>query len=164
MPLSLDMKIIFAVLIVLSGLTNVEAQARLIGTFALETQADANVAKVIFETRLFDRSHHLVGVRRGRTTIDGRSVFGATDGYPPQVAIASMKLYLNGREIHVPKRVYDDCYQPNLVAPYITVRLAANAKVITVSMHGADGAAGYEVTWRFTNAGRASRSIYNVFP
>jgi hypothetical protein len=162
MPLSLETKILFAGLTVLVVLTNVRAQSKLVGTFPLEAQAGGNVAKVIFETRLFDRSHHRMGVRRGHTTIDGRSIFGATDAYAPQVEIASMKLYLNGREIHVPKRLYNDCYQPNLVAPYLTVRV--DAKIVTVSMHGADGAAGYEVTWRFTNVGRASRSIHNVFP
>ena len=164
MPLLLDMKIFFGILIILSGLTNLEAQSNLIGTFPFEAQAGANFAKIIFETRAFDGSHHRIGVRRGSTTVDGRSVFGAIDGYAPQVEIASMKLYLNGREIHVPKRVYDDCYQPNLKAPYITIRFGARSEIVVVAMHGADGAAGYEVTWHFTNTGRASRSIHNVFP
>jgi hypothetical protein len=75
MPLSLDMKKILTILIMLAGLTSVLAQSKVIGSFQLEAQKDADVTRVVFETRPFDLSHHRVGVRRGRTIIDGRPAF-----------------------------------------------------------------------------------------
>jgi hypothetical protein len=155
---------LISIFFALAATATVLPQSEAANDFKLDARRGANTATVTFQTKPFQPSSHKALVTgKGVTMIDGRYAFG-TDGTLPQTEIASMKLYINGNEISVPSRLYLDCYQPNLAAPYINVKFGNNSHIVVVSMHGGDGAAGYNVTWRLRKNGRHSRSIYNIFP
>ena len=134
-----------------------------VGTFQFEAKQGSHTAHIIFQTLWFDRNKHRVVIdRRNQTFVDRRPAFG-TDGTIPSVEIASIKLYLDGRQIHIPRRLYADCYQPHFAALFCKVKLSRNAQVVTVEMEGADAAASYTVRWWFNKNGRHKRTAYQHF-
>ncbi len=64
-----------------------------------------HTARIIFETKLFDARKRSVGRMGNCITIDGRIPLG-TDRGMPKVEIASMRFFLDGREIPIPRSLY----------------------------------------------------------
>jgi hypothetical protein len=95
-----------------------------------------------------------LGGRTGRI-IDGRVAYGAE--VIPQAEIKSIRFYLDGKTIKVPKRLYSDCYDPNLRDNPLTLRFSDDFQSVFVSMWGSDGAGGYNVIWVLRKNGRHSR-------
>jgi hypothetical protein len=147
---------LFLVLLISAG---VSAQSNRIGTFQFEKKAGSHVARVVFRTRSFTRAgHRSTRVVRGQTMIDGRPAIG-TDGNIPGVEIASMRFYLDGKEIKIPRRLYADCFEPNLGNDYVTLELGREFRSVVVTMAGSDGAGGYQAIWRLRKDGQHRRSI-----
>lgn len=95
---------------------------------------------------------------RGQTMVDGRPAIG-TDGNIPVVEIDSMRFYLDGQEIKIPRRLYADCFEPHFGNDYVNLEFGEEFRDVIVTMSGSDGAGGYQVTWRLRKDGRHSRSI-----
>jgi hypothetical protein len=148
-----------ATLLVLLIPAGVFAQPGRIRTYQFEKKEGDHVARVVFRTRKFTRAgHRSTRVVRGRTMVDGRPAIG-TDGNMPGVEIASMRFYLDGKEIKVPGRLYADCFDPKFGDDYVTLEFGRDSREVIISMSGSDGAGGYQVIWRLRKNGRHSRSI-----
>jgi hypothetical protein len=146
----------FLVLLISAG---AYAQPRGIRTYQFEKKEGDHVARVVFRTRVFARARHRsTGVVRGQTMVDGRPAIG-TDGNMPGVEIASMRFYLDGKEIKVPGRLYADCFDPKFGDDYVTLEFGQGFRDVIISMSGSDGAGGYQVIWRLRRNGQHSRSI-----
>lgn len=146
----------FLVLIISAG---VFAQSKGIRTFQFEKKEGSHTARLVFRTRLFARAKHgSTRVVRGQTMVDGRPAIG-TDGNIPGVEIDSMKFYLDGKEITIPRRLYADCFDPNFGDDYVTLKFGQGFQSVIVSMSGSDGAGGYQAIWRLRKDGRHRRTI-----
>ena len=153
------MRAAFAMILVLLTSAGVPAQSKKVETFRFEKKTGSHVARVIFRTRKFTRAgHRSARVVRGQTMVDGRPAIG-TDGNIPGVEIASMRFYLDGREIKIPRRLYADCFDPNLGNDYVTLEFEREFRGVVVKMSGSDGAGGYQAIWRLSKDGQHHRSI-----
>jgi hypothetical protein len=143
--------------------SNVLPQDKRFGVFQFEAKRGSHQAHLIVQAIPFNRTKHKVVIdRRNQTFVDTRPAFG-TDASIPSREIASMKLYIDGREIHIPKHLYVDCYEPNFGAPFFKVDFNHNARTVLVEMSGADAAASYTVRWWLKRNGRHKRDAYQHF-
>ena len=146
----------FLVLIISAG---VSAQSERIGIFQFEKTAGPHVARVVFRTRRFARARHRsTRVVRGQTMVDGHPAIG-TDGNIPGVEIDSMRFYLDGKEIKIPKRLYADCFDPNFGDDYVTLEFEGELRSVVITISGSDGAGSYQAIWRLKKDGQHHRSI-----
>ena len=153
------MRAMSAMFLVLIMSAVVSAQSERVETFQFEKKEGSHTARVVFRTRRFTRAgHRSTRVVRGQTMVDGRPAIG-TDGNIPGVEIASMRFYLDGREIRIPRRLYADCFDPNLGNDYVTLEFGRDFRGVIITMSGSDGAGGYQAIWRLRKDGRHSRSI-----
>ena len=89
--------------------------------------------------------------------IDGRPPLG-TDGGIPQTEIESVRLYIDGKEVPVPKDLYSDCYEPSFESnASFAAKFADNLEGVFVFMNGSDAAGSYQVLWVFRRDARHSR-------
>src|SRR5262249_31398945 len=120
-------------------------------------------AILIIRTKRFRSSEHRIAVdSQYQTRVDGRRAWG-TDGNNPNIEIDSMILVLDGKELTVPKKLFKDCYEPNLDHRSLKMRFGSEFKSVIVSMSGSDGAGGYEVVWRLASNEHHSRSVNSGF-
>ena len=148
--------LMFLVLLISAG---VRAQPKRVETFQFEKKAGSHVARVVFRTKRFTRAgHRSTRVVRGQTMIDGRPAIG-TDGNIPGVEIGSMRLYLDGKEIKIPRRLYADCFDPKFGNDYVTLEFGREFRSVVITMSGSDGAGGYQAIWRLSKDGKHRRSI-----
>jgi len=144
-------------LLFLAGASTVCAQDKRIGTFQFEKKG-SHTAKVLFQTRAFDRSNHQVEYGNFHNRVDGRVAYGAES--VPSVEISSVKFFFDGRVIKVPRSLYSDCYNPNFDSRmFVKMRFSRDLQSVIISMSGSDGAGGYEVIWRLKKNGKHSRSV-----
>ena len=148
-----------AMLLVLLISAGVPARSERVETFQFEKKAGSHVARVVFRTKRFTRAgHRSTRVVRGQTMIDGRPAIG-TDGNIPGVEIGSMRLYLDGKEIKIPRRLYADCFDPKFGNDYVTLEFGREFRSVVITMSGSDGAGGYQAIWRLSKDGKHRRSI-----
>jgi hypothetical protein len=146
-------------LFLLISSAGVSARSKKIETFQFEKQAGSHVARVVFRTRKFTRARHRsTVVVRGQTMVDGRPAIG-TDGNIPGVEIVSMRFYLDGKEIKIPRRLYADCFDPHFGNDYVNLEFERGFGSVTIKMSGSDGAGSYQAVWRLRKGGRHRRSI-----
>ena len=146
----------FLVLLISAG---APAQSKRVETFQFEKKEGSHTARVVFRTRLFARARHRsTRVVRGQTMVDGRPAIG-TDGNIPGLEIDSMRFFLDGKEIRVPRRLYADCFEPKFGDDYVTLEFGRDFRGVVITMSGSDGAGGYQVIWKLRKDGRHSRSI-----
>ena len=133
------MRAVAAMLLVLILSTGVFAQAKKVGTFQFEKKQGAHRALVIFHTKaLAGAGRRVTGLERGQTMVDGRTAIG-TDGNIPGVEIVSIRFYLDGKEVKVPRRLYADCFDPNFGKGDVTLKFGPAFRSVIVSMLGSDG-------------------------
>ncbi len=158
------LKTSLATLFILICLTSASAQSDQIRNFQFEAKKGSQTVKVIFQTRPFDQSKHKVFIdKTNQIIVDGRQALG-TDASIPISETSSVKLYINGKEIRVPRKFYSDCFDLQLNdANFIKVAFSASSKSIIVEMRGADAAATYHVTWWFRKSGRHTRDVSQDF-
>ncbi len=138
---------------------NTLAQSKRIGTFQFVEKKGHHTAKIIFRAKSFNRSNHkIASSREGLVSkIDGRAPLG-TDGNLPHIEIESVKLYLDGKEVLIPKRLYSDCYEPRFdLNDSFAIKFADNSEAVFVFMDGSDAAGSYQVVWVFRKDGNHSR-------
>jgi hypothetical protein len=158
-----SVKALLVILLTLIGSTASLAQSNKSGTFKFEKRQGTHKASVIFQSRAFAPSKHKVTkARDNQTIVDGRLAHG-TDGNVPNMEISSIKLFLDGTEVSIPRKLYSDCFEPNLDDGSLTIRFGRDFQTVIITMWGSDGAGGYEVVWRFRKNGYASRSFRQGF-
>ena len=151
---------------ILCGGICAQAQDKSIGTFSFETRRGTHVAKIVFRTKSFNRSEHRVIQHPDRCVkIDGHEPLG-TDCGMPTVELESMRLYFDGREIPITRRLYANSYQPALRKDYslddyknnyFALRIGDDMESVFAFMSGGDGAGSYQVLWVLRKDGRHSR-------
>ena len=154
---------IVATLIVLVVLTGVPAQPKRVGSFTFQKKSGDHHARVIIHTRAFDPSKHVQTYDRksGRNLIDGRIAYGAEG--TPQVEIASIRFYFDGKAQTVPKEIFADCYDPNFNNGLLNVTFSRDEQKVWVTMWGSDGAGAYGVVWVLRRNGRSTRYFRAAF-
>jgi len=134
------------------------------GTAEFTVSKAAHSAKLIFTSRIFVPSAHRIVRTKNCVTIDGRKPIG-TDCGVPGVEIASMRLFFDGEEIVIPKRLYSDCYEPPRFGEFkegsknnnVAIKFSDDLKAVFVFMAGSDGAGVYDAIWILRKDGRHSR-------
>ena len=66
----------------------------------------------------YKESHHSI------EKIDGKSFWG-TDGEMPREEYKNIRIYINGKQVFIPKSAYDDLYEPTSIqniTPFITIK------------------------------------------
>ena len=158
-----SVKALLVILLTLMGSTASLAQSNKSGTFKFEKRQGSHKASVIFQSRAFAPSKHKITKARDyQTIVDGRLAHG-TDGNVPNIEINSIKLFLDGTEVPIPRKLYSDCFEPNLDDGSVAIRFGRDFQMVIITMSGSDGAGGYEVVWRFRKNGYSSRSFRQVF-
>lgn len=153
------MRLTFAMLLILVISAGVFAQSIETRTYKFEKKEGLHTARVVFRTKVFARAgHRSTKVVRGQTMVDGRPAIG-TDGNIPGVEIDSMRFYLDGKEIKIPRRLYADCFDPNFGNDYVTLEFGREFRSVIIKMSGSDGAGGYQAIWRLRKDGQHRRSI-----
>jgi hypothetical protein len=140
--------------------SQVSAQTTGVGTFRSSGREGPNRATVILKTKVFDASKRRVSVIKDGevlvTKVDGRTAYG-TDGGVPAIEIESLRLFINGREVPIPRRLYSDCFNPRYGDGALAVKFGGDPQTVFVFMHGSDGAGVYDVVWVLRRDGRHSR-------
>ena len=149
--------VLFVLLAFLIFQANTFAQSAQPRTFIFEKRQGRHFAKIVFQSRYFDTSKHKLFIdKTNQTFIDGRPAFGTAE-------IATFELYLDGKAIRIPRRLYSDCYEPSDSPSSWKMAFAHNFRTVLVEMHGSDAAASYTVKWRFDRYGRKTRSANQDF-
>jgi hypothetical protein len=149
-----------------------------------------------------DPKNHRLDLRNGIPTIDGIRLIGfdtidrargvreiqhwrsgvAKDGdetWMEPLLVKSFTVWLDGKEIDLPKRMWRDCAQldvvqdrssgskvelitPHFSAEYFAVKMPRNGSSLNVACWGSDGAGSYGVWWHIAKTGRVSRGFFDA--
>lgn len=82
-----------------------------------------------------------------------------TDGGKPTTQFESILVSLDGKEIPVNKKWYEDLYNPNITPETFKVALGDDLKTVWAYMSGSDAAGSYGVLWVFPVIGPPSRLV-----
>lgn len=134
------------------------------GTAEFTVREGAHIAKVIFTSKTFVPSAHKIVRTKDCLTVDGKKPIG-TDCTVPSAEIASMRLFIDGKEIVIPKRLYSDCYQPPLFGLHqegskdnrVAIKFSDDLQAVFIFMAASDGAGVYGAIWTLRRDGRHSR-------
>ena len=135
------------------------------GTAEFTGSKGAHVAKLILTSKHFVPSAHRIVRTKDCFMIDGRRPIG-TDCGVPGFEIASMRLFIDGKKVVIPKRLYSDCYNPpffkdykerGTMKNYLAIKFSDDLKSVFVFLTGGDGAGVYDAIWIFRKDGRHSR-------
>ena len=152
------MKNLFILVLILLGSTSAFAQSRRIGAYRFQKSKGNHTATIVIRNARFDSSKHEVAYDRNiGSLVDGRKAFGVES--IPKTQIKSIEFYFDGKQIKVPRRLYSDCYNPNLEPQYVKMNFGTDSQHVRVVMWGADGAGAYGVVWRLRKDGKHSRSF-----
>jgi hypothetical protein len=135
------------------------------GTAEFTVSKGAQVAKLILTSKSFVPSAHRIVRTKDCVTIDGRKPIG-TDCGIPRFEIASMRLFINGKEVVIPRSFYSDCYTPPFfkdykergwMQNYLALKFSDDLKGVFVFLAAGDGAGVYDAIWIFRKDGHHSR-------
>ena len=84
--------------------------------------------KVTLTSQMFDKNKHsFLNYKESHHSIekiDGKSFWG-TDGEMPREEYKNIRIYINGKQVFIPKSAYDDLYEPTSIqniTPFITIK------------------------------------------
>ena len=132
------------------------------GTAEFTVSQGAHTAKLVLTSKLFVPAAHRIVRTKDCLTIDGRKPIG-TDCTVPGLEIASMRLFIDGKEIFIPRSLYSDCYNPPHVEKKdqqdnsVALKFSDDLRGVFVFLTGSDGAGVYDAIWIFRKDGRHSR-------
>ena len=135
------------------------------GTAEFTERKGNHFARLILTSGKFTPSRHRIVRLNGCVVIDGRAPIG-TDWGLPKVEIATMRLFLDGRKIHIPRRLYSDCYSPpffkeyqrrDIMKNYLALKFSDDGNSLFVFLAGGDGAGVYDAIWLFRKDGHHAR-------
>ncbi len=89
----------------------------------------------------------------------GEKDFIGTDGGKPSTEFDFIKVSLDGKEIPINKKWYQDLYNPNLTKESFKIALGDDLKTVWAYMSGSDAAGHYDVIWVFPVIGPPSRIV-----
>lgn len=89
----------------------------------------------------------------------GEKNFVGSDGGTPATEFESIKVSLDGKEIPLNKKWYEDLYNPNVNKENFKIALGDDLKTVWAYMSGSDAAGSYGVLWVFPLIGPPSRIV-----
>jgi hypothetical protein len=143
--------------------SSASAQAPTPGTYVFLKRQSGHTARIIIRTRAFDSTKHKIGfLNNSQPMIDGRLAYGAES--TPRTEIAALDFYFDGQRIPVNRRLFADCYAPNVYhGKGLTIRFSRNFQRVFAHAFGADGAGSYHVIWVLGRSGRHRRYFKPTF-
>lgn len=137
-------------------------QSERIGTYTFRAAKKNRNVRVVIINAPFDPSKHTLGYDPSiGNLVDGHAAYGAES--VPRTQIKSIVLYFDGKRVNVPRRLYADCYNPNLEPEHLNLRFGRDLQTVFVTMGGADGASAYIVVWALRGNGRHTRTFKPAF-
>lgn len=113
---------------------------------------------ITIKSSAFKAQSHKLRYRTGELlSIDGKHIWG-TDGNVPKVKITDVNVSLNNTPIIIPKREFDDLYEPNF--KMFRAYLSKNG-TIYIEIDNSDGAGAYTIIWVIKDHNYLKRYIDN---
>ena len=141
---------------------SVSGQSKRIGAFKFRASKNNHNVRIVIRNAPFEPAKHRLSYDKNiGNLIDGRLAYGAEA--VPRTQIKSIALYFDAQHVNVPRRLYVDCYNPNLEPAYVKLRLSRDGQTLFFTMDGADGAGAYIVVWALRRNGRHTRSFKPAF-
>lgn len=141
-----------------SMLATQEVKKNIAGPFesVFEVKEGRHTARLTIRTRPFRREAHRIERKDGGFLVDGREALG-TDGGLPAIEIERVNLIFDGTAVSMPKKLYNDVYEPHMKEGSLGIRFGDDLSSLFVFIAGSDGAGSYQLLWVFRRDGNHSR-------
>ena len=107
--------------------------------------------QVALSTEKFDKSKHSFKYHKEYRDmiekIDGKPFWG-TDGEMPREEYKNIQIYINGKQVFIPKSAYDDLYEPTFYTENNSVYYDKELDSYYIVATNSDGAGAYMVCWQ----------------
>ena len=100
----------------------------------------------------YKESHHSI------EKIDGKPFWG-TDGEMPREEYKNIQIYINGKQVSLPKSAYDDLYEPTFYTENNSVYYDKELDSYYIVATNSDGAGAYMVCWQIEKGIYKGRKI-----
>lgn len=128
---------------------------------------------VTFRKQNFRMAEHRISHVGNSLRLDGLKVFGTEAGQVGPTSREELSAYLvnrltdvkvsfAGRKLNIPSALVMDCFNVHFGQEYLEAWVGRQSDDLFILLSGSDGAASYEVIWRITRQGKASRSIMSM--
>ena len=118
--------------------------------------------QVALSTEKFDKSKHSFKYHKEYRDIiekiDGKPFWG-TDGEIPREEYKNIQIYINGKQVFIPKSAYDDLYEPTFYTEHNSVHYDKEHDSYYIVAINSDGAGTYMVCWQIEKGVYKGRKI-----
>ena len=118
--------------------------------------------QVALSTEKFDKSKHSFKYNKeypdAIEKIDGKPFWG-TDGEMPREEYKNIQIYINGKQVFIPKSAYDDLYEPTFYTENNSVYYDKELDSYYIVATNSDGAGAYMVCWQIEKGVYKGRKI-----
>ena len=118
--------------------------------------------QVALSTEKFDKSKHSFKYHKEYRDmiekIDGKPFWG-TDGEMPREEYKNIQIYINGKQVFIPKSAYDDLYEPTFYTENNSVYYDKEHDSYYIVATNSDGAGTYMVCWQIEKGIYKGRKI-----
>ena len=118
--------------------------------------------QVTLVTEKFDKSKHSFKYHKEYRDmiekIDGKPFWG-TDGEIPREEYKNIQIYINGKQVSIPKSAYDDLYEPTFYTEHNSVYYDKELDSYYIVATNSDGAGAYMVCWQIEKGVYKGRKI-----
>ena len=118
--------------------------------------------RVTLTSQKFDKSKHSFKYNKeypdAIEKIDGKPFWG-TDGEMPREEYKNIQIYINGKQVFIPKSAYDDLYEPTFYTENNSVYYDKELDSYYIVATNSDGAGAYMVCWQIEKGVYKGRKI-----
>ena len=118
--------------------------------------------QVALSTEKFDKSKHSFKYHKEYRDmiekIDGKPFWG-TDGEMPREEYKNIQIYINGKQVSLPKSAYDDLYEPTFYTENNSIYYDKELDSYYIVATNSDGAGAYMVCWQIEKGIYKGRKI-----
>ena len=118
--------------------------------------------RVTLTSQKFDKSKHSFKYNKeypdAIEKIDGKTFFG-TDGNMPREEYKNIQIYINGKQVSLPKSAYNDLYEPTFYTEHNSIYYDKELDSYYIVANNGDGAGAYMVCWQIEKGVYKGRKI-----
>ena len=118
--------------------------------------------RVTLTSQKFDKSKHSFvyykETHHSIEKIDGKPFWG-TDGEMPREEYKNIRIYINGKQVSLPKSAYDDLYEPTFYTEHNSIYYDKELDSYYIVATNSDGAGAYIVCWQIEKGVYKGRKI-----